>query len=98
MYQIFQLINKIIKTRKPTIVSTGMASKLTEIEKVYKLFKHKKVDLSLLHCISSYPTKETDANLSNIIYMVKDLNVILGYQTIQTELKFQFLEHYWVQI
>ena len=53
----FQLINKIIKTRKPTIVSTGMA-KLTEIEKVYKLFKLKKVDLSLLHCISSYPTKK----------------------------------------
>tara|TARA_B100000035_G_scaffold26353_1_gene20575 strand:- start:1145 stop:1972 length:828 start_codon:yes stop_codon:yes gene_type:complete len=73
----FQLINKIIKTRKPTIVSTGMA-KLTEIEKVYRLFKHKKVDLSLLHCISSYPTKETDANLSNIIYMVKRFKCNIG--------------------
>ena len=52
----FQLINKIIKNKKTYDCIYGYG-KTHGDRKVYKLFKHKKVDLSLLHCISSYPTK-----------------------------------------
>ena len=38
----YDLINEIIKTKKPTIVSTGMA-KLKEIDKINSLFKIKKI-------------------------------------------------------
>ena len=66
----FQLINAILKTKKPTIVSTGMA-KLTQIDKVYKSYMKKKVDLTILHCISSYPNKEESSYLKNIEFFKK---------------------------
>ena len=65
----FQLINAILKTKKPTIISTGMA-KLTQIDKVYKSYM-KKVDLTILHCISSYPNKEVSSYLKNIEFFKK---------------------------
>jgi len=59
------LIKEIIKTKKPTIVSTGMAS-LKEISNTYQTFKKNKVPISLLHCVSSYPNLEKNSYLSNI--------------------------------
>ena len=53
----YELINEIIKTKKETIVSTGMAS-YQEINNVYKKFKKNNVDITLLHCVSSYPNKD----------------------------------------
>ena len=73
----YELIKKIIATKKPTIVSTGMAN-MSEIEKVYRFFKFNKVDLSLLHCISSYPAKEEDSYLSNIKYLINKFNCNIG--------------------
>ena len=61
----YQLINKIIKTKKPTIASTGMAS-LSEIKKIYKLFRMKSVNFAILHCVSAYPNNEKSSYLSNI--------------------------------
>ena len=37
----YQLISEVAKTKKPTIVSTGMAN-LNEIKKIHKFFKNKK--------------------------------------------------------
>ena len=65
----FRWIGKhIAKTKKPVIVSTGMAS-LQEIEACVKIINkyHKKI--ILLHCVSGYPTPEVQTNL-------KRLNVI----------------------
>tara|TARA_B100000780_G_C21099811_1_gene443785 strand:- start:866 stop:1696 length:831 start_codon:yes stop_codon:yes gene_type:complete len=73
----YELIKKIISTKKPTIVSTGMAN-ILEIEKVYKFFKFNRVDLSLLHCISSYPAREEDSYLSNIKYLMNKFNCNIG--------------------
>jgi sialic acid synthase SpsE len=73
----YELLQKIIKTKKSTIVSTGMAT-MPEIEKVYKFFKQRKVNLSLLHCISSYPTKEEDSYLSNLRYLINKFNCTIG--------------------
>lgn len=74
----FQLLNKIVSTKKPTIISTGMAS-LSEITKTYNLFKKNKVDLALLHCISSYPNKETTSYLSNITFLKKKYKCPIGF-------------------
>ena len=44
----YKLINQIIRTKKPTIISTGMAS-LKEIKKISNKFKKNKITYSLLH-------------------------------------------------
>jgi len=72
-----ELINKILDKSKPTIFSTGMAS-LGEIDKVYKLFNKKKVELALLHCISSYPNTENNSYLSNIKYLQNKYKCQIG--------------------
>ena len=64
----FPLIEKVAKTGKPLILSTG-ASNMKEIKNVLKFLKNKNNNISLLHCILNYPTKRYDANLE----MIEDL-------------------------
>ena len=60
------LIKKIAQTKKPIIISTGMAS-IDEIELTYKTAKrYRTKDITLLYCVSNYPSKNTDFNLNNI--------------------------------
>lgn len=60
------LIKKIASTKKPMIISTGMAT-LNEIELTYKTAKkYGAKDITLLYCVSNYPSKESDFNLNNI--------------------------------
>ena len=73
----FQLIRKILKTKKPTIVSTGMAT-LKEINQIYKIYRLRKVKLSFLHCISSYPNEDQNSYLSNITFLQKKFNCAVG--------------------
>ena len=54
------LVKKAASTRKPLIISTGLAS-LEEISKTVKVArKYGCKDLSLLYCVSNYPSKVTD--------------------------------------
>jgi pseudaminic acid synthase len=72
------LIKKIALTNKPMIISTGMAS-LNEIEqsiKVAKKFGAK--NITLLYCVSNYPSKITDFNLNNIKIMKKKFKCKIG--------------------
>ena len=60
------LIKKIASTKKPIIMSTGMAS-LNEIEQSFKIAKkYGAKDITLLYCVSNYPSKNSDFNLNNI--------------------------------
>lgn len=57
--------------KKPIIFSTGM-SNISEIRKSLKLLnKFHSQDITLLHCVSSYPTKLKDLNL-NFIEILKE--------------------------
>lgn len=82
----YDLINEIIKTKKPTIVSTGMA-KLKEIDKINSLFKIKKIKLSILHCISSYPNKDESSYLSNIDFLKKRYKSEIGISDHTNDIK-----------
>lgn len=82
----FELINEIIKTKKPTIVSTGMAS-LKEIDKVHKIFRKKKIDLALLHCVSSYPNKDKSSYLSNINFLKNRFKCEIGISDHTNDIK-----------
>lgn len=72
----FELLREISKTKKKTILSTGMTNQ-EEIGRALKFFDKKKV--SILHCISSYPTNHIDANLININFLKKKYKVKTGY-------------------
>ena len=60
------LIKKISRTNKPIIMSTGMAT-LDEIsESFYYARKFGIKDITLLYCVSNYPSKIGDFNINNI--------------------------------
>ena len=60
------LIKKASKTKKPLIISTGMAN-LDEIETSFKVAKRNGAkDITLLYCVSNYPSSINDFNLNNI--------------------------------
>ena len=82
----YQLIKKIIDTKKPTIVSTGMAS-LDEITKTYRMFNSKNISLTILHCISSYPNKEKSSYLSNISFLQKKFRCPIGISDHTNDIK-----------
>ena len=74
----FQLHEKIIKYKMPTIISTGMGleKEIKDIVSFYK--KNRNPNIVLLHCNSLYPPKEPQVNLRNISYL-KKLTSIVGY-------------------
>ena len=72
------LIKKIASTKKPIIISTGMAS-LKEIDLTYKTAKkYGANDITLLYCVSNYPAKNSDFNINNIKILKKKYNCRVG--------------------
>lgn len=72
-----QFLKEVAKTGKPVILSVGM-SNLDEIKQAYKILSKGTKNIALLHCISSYPTKEEDAKLSNIYRLQEEFDCIIG--------------------
>jgi N-acetylneuraminate synthase len=72
------LLSKIASERKMTYISTGMST-LEEIEDVVNLFRDKNCPFELMHCNSTYPMKEEDANLSCIPMLREKFNCNVGY-------------------
>ena len=73
-----ELIDYIARKRKPIIISTGMAS-LKEIKNAIKVIEkyHKKI--IILYCVSGYPTKISEANISTIkIFKKLFKNYLIG--------------------
>ena len=69
----YELIDKVLSFKKPTIISTGLLNKL-EISALMKHIKKKKFPLRkvfFLHCVSDYPVKDNEANLLSIKYLKK---------------------------
>ena len=63
-----------------------MAS-LKEIDKVYKVFKKKGIDLALLHCVSSYPNKDDSSHLSNIPFLKNRFKCEIGISDHTNDIK-----------
>jgi pseudaminic acid synthase len=72
------LIKKMASTKKPLIISTGLAN-LNEISQTVKTAKkYGCKNLSLLYCVSNYPSKITDFNLNNIDILKKKFKCRVG--------------------
>jgi pseudaminic acid synthase len=75
----YPLIKKIIKTKKPILISTGLNS-LSEINSLVKFLKKNKcTKYALLKCTSSYPAKLKDLNIKTIKDMKNKFNCEIGY-------------------
>jgi N-acetylneuraminate synthase len=74
----FLLLEKIVQTGKPVIISSGMSS-FDELDKTVEFLKERKVEFSILQCTTAYPTKPEDYGL-NVIKEVKErYKVPVGY-------------------
>jgi len=73
-----KLLELISKEKKTTLISTGMCN-YSDIKKAVKIFKKNKCKFILMHCVSTYPCKEEDLNLSMIQKLKKDFKCTVGY-------------------
>jgi N,N'-diacetyllegionaminate synthase len=74
----FLLLEKIAKTQKPIILSSGM-SNYEELDKTVAFLINKKATFSILQCTTSYPTEPEQYGL-NVISELKDrYNVKIGF-------------------
>jgi len=73
-----ELIKYVAQTKKPMIISTGMAS-IEEIEEAIAAAKSSGcTELAVLHCVSAYPAPASDYNLRTIFDMRKRFGLVTG--------------------
>ena len=71
------LIDKLISTKKPLILSTGMSSE-EEIKITTNFLNVQKADFALLHCNSTYPAPFHDINLK-WMEKLQNIHSLIGY-------------------
>lgn len=72
------LLREIASERKKTFISTGMAT-LKEIDEVVNQFQQANCPIELMHCNSTYPMREEDANLLCIPMLKARYGSDVGY-------------------
>ena len=72
------LLKLIASEKKKTYISTGMST-LKEIDAVVEIFKDANCPFELMHCNSTYPMRDEDANLLCMQMLKKRYNVNVGY-------------------
>jgi len=78
MLTVKPLLEAIAEEKKYTFISTGM-SNITEIEKAIDVFKKHNCPFELMHCVSTYPMKDEDANLKMIHSLKDKFHCKVGY-------------------
>jgi len=72
------LLKIIASEKKRTFISTGMST-LEEIDEVVKIFKDANCPFELMHCNSTYPMNDRDANLLCIPMLKERYGCSVGY-------------------
>lgn len=73
------LLDALASTKIPIIVSTGMAGK-PELDKALETITQYHNNISILHCVSQYPTHPKNVNLNTIPYLIKNYpEYTIGY-------------------
>jgi N-acetylneuraminate synthase len=79
------LVKKIASEKKKTFISTGMST-LEELDKVIDVFKKEKCPFEIMHCNSTYPMPDHEANLMCIQTLKKRYDCKVGYSGHETSL------------
>lgn len=73
------LLAALAETKIPIIVSTGMAGR-NELDDALNIISKYHNNISILHCVSEYPTKPQNVNLKTITYLQKNYpQYVIGY-------------------
>lgn len=73
-----ELLEYVAERRKPVVMSTGMAD-ISEIDTAVEILRRSGTPLSLMHCVSSYPTPVRDCNLLMMSVLASRYGVPVGY-------------------
>lgn len=74
----FVLLEQILETEKPLLVSTGMSEE-KEIERTVDFLKEHDAEFALLHCRSTYPAPYHNLNLEFMNVLQEQYDVLVGY-------------------
>lgn len=83
------LLECLAETKIPIILSTGMAGK-KELDDALDIITRYHSDISILHCVSQYPTQPNNLNLNTITYL-KSIMVNIKLDSLIIQLVFQLL-------
>jgi N,N'-diacetyllegionaminate synthase len=78
------LLQRVALLGRPLIISTGAAT-MDEVSTTLQWLREWSARCALLHCVSSYPTRVSDANLGWIEQFERTFNVPVGFSDHTTE-------------
>jgi len=73
-----KLLRVVAEEKKPTFIATGMSS-FDEIDNAVSIFREQNCPFILMHCVSLYPCKDEDCNLSLIKVLAEKYQCPVGY-------------------
>ena len=73
-----ELLKEVAKRKKYTFISTGMSTS-KDIDNAVKIFRRYNCKFELMHCVSTYPMKDEDANLITIKKLKEKFKCNVGY-------------------
>lgn len=75
------LLEKIAKTKKPVVVSTG-GSSLKDMDDIVTFFTNRNIPLAINHCVSLYPSEDSELEINQIDFLRNRYpNNTIGYST-----------------
>lgn len=83
------LLKMVAEERKYTFISTGLST-MKDIENAVNIFNDKKCPFELMHCVSTYPLKTSNANLKTIVTLREKFNCKVGYSGHETGLAISY--------
>ena len=73
-----ELLEMVAQEKKHTFISTGMSAE-KEIDAAIRIFRNAGCPFELMHCVSTYPMNDEDANLNCIKTLRERFNCKVGY-------------------
>ena len=73
-----ELLKEVASEKRHTFISTGMAG-INDIGRAVEIFKNADCPFELMHCVSTYPMDDEDANLNCIISLRELYKCDVGY-------------------
>ncbi len=72
------LLKEVASEKKHTFISTGM-TEVKQIDRAVEIFKNASCPFELMHCVSTYPMEDEDANLNRIKTLRDRYKCNVGY-------------------
>jgi N-acetylneuraminate synthase len=73
-----ELLGEVASEGRHTFISTGMSSE-RDIDRAVDIFTKRKCPFELMHCVSTYPMEDEDANLRRIVTLRERYKCNVGY-------------------